>query len=95
MAKNEKDLAIITVIGKDRTGIVANVSAALFENNVNIEDIMQTIMDGIFVMAMLVDINKSPKDIKALRSTLEKVGDKIGMQIQIQHEKIFEAMHRI
>jgi ACT domain-containing protein len=95
MNKISKDLAIITVIGKDRTGIVANVSSALFEENINIEDIMQTIMDGIFVMAMLVDIGKSKKDIKALRKRLEIVGKKIGMQIQIQHEKIFEAMHRI
>lgn len=93
--KDGKDLAIITVIGKDRTGIVANVSKVLFEENVNIEDIMQTIMDGIFVMAMLVDFKKSPKDIKALRAKLEKTGEKIGMQIQIQHEKIFETMHRI
>jgi ACT domain-containing protein len=92
---NNKDLAIITVIGKDRTGIVANVSTALYEENINIEDIMQTIMDGIFVMAMLVDIKKSQKDIKALRTRLEKVGEKIGMQIQIQHEKIFETMHRL
>lgn len=90
-----KELAIITVIGKDRTGIVANVSNALYKEDVNIEDIMQTIMDGIFVMAMLVDTKNSPKDIKALRIALEKVGEKIGMQIQIQHEKIFETMHRI
>lgn len=92
---DNKDLAIITVIGKDRTGIVASVSTALFEENINIEDIMQTIMDGIFVMAMLVDIKKSRKDIRALRARLEKVGEKIGMQIQIQHEKIFETMHRL
>jgi ACT domain-containing protein len=93
--KNNKDLAIITVIGKDRTGIVASVSTALHEENVNIEDIMQTIMDGIFVMAMLIDIKKSKKDIRTLRARLEKVGEKIGMQIQIQHEKIFETMHRL
>jgi ACT domain-containing protein len=93
--KKGKDLAIITVIGKDRTGIVANVSTALYEENINIEDIMQTIMDDIFVMAMLVDIGKSKKDIKAIRQRLEKVGVKIGMQIQIQHEKIFETMHRL
>lgn len=91
----EKDLAIITVIGKDRTGIVANVSQALFEESVNIEDISQTIMEGFFVMAMLVDIKNSSKDIKDLRIKLEKVGGKIGQQIQIQHEKIFESMHRI
>lgn len=93
--KKDKNLAIITVIGKDRTGIVANVSTALYEENINIEDIMQTIMGNIFVMAMLVDISKSKKDIKAIRQRLEKVGDKIEMQIQIQHEKIFETMHRL
>jgi ACT domain-containing protein len=90
-----KDLAIITVIGKDRTGIVASVSQALFEEGVNIEDISQTIMEGNFIMAMLVDIKKAKKDIKALRAKLEKLGEKIGQQIQIQHEKIFESMHRV
>ncbi len=91
----KKEKAIITVIGKDRTGIVARVSTALFEENVNIEDINQTIMDGIFIMAALVDISRSRKDISALRKKLKKVGELIGMEIQIQHEKIFEAMHRI
>jgi ACT domain-containing protein len=95
MHKKDKDLAIVTVIGKDRTGIVADVSTALFEENINIEDIMQTIMDGFFVMAMLIDIGKSKKDIKAIRQRLDKVGSKIGMKIQIQHEKIFETMHRL
>jgi ACT domain-containing protein len=91
----EKDLAIITVIGKDRTGIVAQVSQALFEEGVNIEDISQTIMEGNFVMAMLVDIKSAKKDIKALRVKLEKLGEKIGQVIQIQSEKIFEVMHRV
>ncbi len=91
----EKDLAIITVIGKDRTGIVAQVSQALFEEGVNIEDISQTIMEGNFVMAMLVDIKGAKKDIKALRAKLEKLGEKISQVIQIQSEKIFEVMHRV
>lgn len=91
----DKDLAIITVIGKDRTGIVATVSTALFEESVNIEDINQTIMEGNFVMTMLVDIKNAKKDIKALRTKLEKVGEKIGQTIQIQSEKIFESMHRV
>jgi ACT domain-containing protein len=91
----EKDLAIITVIGKDRTGIVAQVSQALFEEGANIEDISQTIMEGNFVMAMLVDIKSAKKDIKALRVKLEKLGEKIGQVIQIQSEKIFESMHRV
>lgn len=94
-SKEDKDLAIITVIGKDRTGIVAHISNALYEENVNIEDISQTVMGGNFVMAMLVDIKKSKKGIKELRKKLEKVGQKIGQQVQIQHEKIFQSMHRL
>ncbi|PIU75016.1 MAG: ACT domain-containing protein [Candidatus Portnoybacteria bacterium CG06_land_8_20_14_3_00_39_12] len=90
-----KDLAIITIIGKDRTGVVAHVSQALYEENVNIEDISQTIMGNNFVMVMLVDLKNAKKDISGLRKKLEKVGEKIGQQIQIQNEKIFESMHRV
>jgi len=90
-----KDLAIITIIGKDRTGVVAHVSQALYEENVNIEDISQTVMESNFVMVMLVDLKNAKKDISGLRKKLEKVGEKIGQQIQIQNEKIFESMHRV
>ena len=71
------------------------MSQALFEEGANIEDISQTIMEGNFVMAMLVDIKSAKKDIKALRVKLEKLGEKIGQVIQIQSEKIFESMHRV
>jgi len=94
-AGKPKDLAIITIIGKDRTGVVAHVSQALYEENVNIEDISQTVMEGNFVMVILVDLENAEKDISGLRKKLEKVGEKIGQQIQIQNEKIFESMHRV
>ena len=90
-----KNLAIITIIGKDRTGVVARVSQALYEENVNIEDISQTVMENNFVMVMLVDLTNAKKDIGSLRKKLKKLGEAIGQQIQIQNEKIFEAMHRI
>jgi ACT domain-containing protein len=91
----EQELAIVTVIGKDQVGIVSHVSTALYEEQVNIEDITQSIMSGFFVMGMLVDIKRSPKNIKELRERLQIVGEQIGVSISIQHEDIFNAMYRV
>ena len=91
----EKDLAIVTVIGKDQTGIVAHISTALYEEQVNIEDITQSIMSGFFVMGMLVDLKRSPKNIKELRARLHAVGERIGVSVHIQHEDIFNAMYQV
>ncbi len=91
----KKELAIITVVGRDQVGIVAHVSKVLYENQVNIEDMNQSIMKGFFVMGMLVDLERSPKNIKELRQQLDAVGEKIGMSITIQHEEIFNAMYRV
>lgn len=91
----KRELAIVTVIGKDRTGIVAHISKALYDNQVNIEDMSQSIMEGFFVMGMLVDISPAPKKITEIRRSLENVGEKIGVSITIQHEDIFNAMYRV
>ena len=91
----KKELAIITVVGRDQIGIVAHVSKVLYENQVNIEDMNQSIMKGFFVMGMRVDLAHSPKNIKELRQQLDAVGEKIGMSITIQHEEIFNAMYRV
>lgn len=97
MAKQEKkkDLAVVTVVGKDRTGIVMAVTTALAKENANIEDITQTIMGEFFVMVMLVDISQTQKNITELKKRLSVVGEKIGQDINIQHEKLFQAMHRV
>lgn len=87
--------AVITVLGKDRVGIIASVSAVLAECNVNILDISQTIMQDIFTMIMLVDISKSTSDVVRLSSILEAKGNELGVEIKIQHEDIFNSMHRI
>jgi len=87
--------AIITVLGKDRVGIIASVSAILAECNVNILDISQTIMQDIFTMIMSVDITNSTSDIGSLSSVLEAKGNELGVEIKIQHEDIFNSMHRI
>ena len=91
----ERELAIVTVIGKDHSGIVAHISKALYEDQVNIEDITQSIMEGFFVMGMLVDIARSPKNIKEIREGLETVGQRVGVSVTIQHEDIFNAMYRV
>lgn len=87
--------AVVSVIGKDRTGVIYNVSKVLAENNVNIEDISQTIMQGYFTMVMLVDISQMACDFSALKTAIDETGKNIGMSIRIQHEDIFNAMHTI
>ena len=86
---------IITVVGKDRVGIIAKVCVYLAENNINILDIAQTIVDGYFNMMMVTDTSKSAKDAAALSEELSELGNKIGVVIRCQHEDIFNKMHRI
>ena len=87
--------AIISVLGKDRVGIISSVSSVLSDNNVNILDISQTILQGMFTMMMLVDVENSKVKFAALSDTLSELGDKLGVEIRIQLEDIFQAMHRI
>lgn len=87
--------AIVTVIGQDRPGIIAKVSTALAENKVNIEDISQTLMQGNFTMIMLCDMQNATLSLKDLKDNLVKVGEEIGVSIHVQHEDIFNAMHKI
>lgn len=87
--------AIITVIGTDRVGIIAGVSAILSDANVNILDITQTTMQGLFTMIMLVDISKASISFDALSERLDAKGNELGLKIRVQHEDIFKSMHRI
>ncbi len=92
----EKELVFITVIGKDRKGIVATISGFLYQQNINIEDISQRIMsDGYFVMTMLADIKDAAISLDKISQGLEKIGNELGMKIQLQHENIFKMMHRV
>ena len=86
---------IITGVGKDSIGITAKVCVYLAENSVNILDIAQTIVGGYFNMMMVVDIQESSKSTEIIANELKEIGDEIGVQIKVQHEKIFETMHRI
>lgn len=87
--------AVITVFGKDRVGIIAGVSNILADSNVNILDITQTIMQDVFTMITLVDISGCNIPFDILSEKLDKKGVDLGLKIQIQHEDIFNSMHRI
>ncbi len=87
--------AVITVIGKDRVGIIAAISNILSDSNVNILDISQTIMQELFTMVMMVEISKSETSFSDLSYKLEEKGEELGLQIRIQHEDLFNSMHRI
>ena len=86
---------IITVVGKDAVGIIAKVCTYLANNEINILDISQTIVDGFFNMMMITDTSKSSKSIAEIRHELHQIGEEIGVSIHVQHEDIFEMMHRI
>ena len=89
------DRIVITVIGADKTGIVANVSTKLSELNLNIIDITQKVFeDDIFAMIMRVEAGEN-SDIKELQEKFKDVEKKIGVRIYLQHENIFKTMHRI
>lgn len=87
--------AILTVIGHDKKGIIARVSEYLSAQNVNIEDISQTILQDYFVMIMLVDIGGAKSKIADMSESLDKLSKEIGVSIRIQHEDIFNSMHKI
>lgn len=86
---------IITVVGKDGVGIIAKVCTYLANNNVNIEDITQTIVGGYFNMMMITDMNASSKPLADIQSELSQIGEEIGVVIKCQREEIFDSMHRI
>ena len=87
--------AIITVVGTDQVGIIAKVSACLSRHGINIIDITQTILSGNFVMMMMVDLSKSNLSIQDTKKELSSLGDELGVSINMMHERVFSAMHRI
>ena len=87
--------AIVTVIGKDRVGIIADVTALLAQYGVNVLDISQTVLQEYFTMLMLVDAAQCTVPFADLARTLDEAGTQRGLQIRAQREDIFNAMHRI
>lgn len=87
---------IITVLGKDRVGIIAGVCNFLADHEINVLDLDQTIVDGFFNMMMVVDMSMAKEPFADIAASLAKMGEEeLGVQIKMQQEDIFEAMHRI
>ncbi|MBR4305270.1 MAG: ACT domain-containing protein [Ruminiclostridium sp.] len=87
--------AVVAVIGKDTVGILAKVSTICAECNANVMDVTQTIMQDLFAMTMLIDITKCKDEYNVLADRLKECGDKMGLQIHVMHEDIFNSMHTI
>lgn len=87
--------AVVTVVGKDKTGIIAKISTFLAEKEINILDISQTILDKYFTMIMLVDLSNATIKLADLAEECISLGEKIGMSIHVQHEDIFNTMHSV
>lgn len=87
--------AVITVIGKDSVGILAKVSEACSKADVNIVEVTQSVLQDMFAMIMLVEIDKSNIGFEQLRSNLKAVGESTNTKIHVMHEDIFNSMHRI
>ena len=87
--------AIVTVVGRDRVGIIAAICNRLASHNVHILDISQTILQGSFTMVMAVDVSAATASFGELSASLTDLGREMGLSIRIQREEIFNAMHTI
>lgn len=87
--------AVISVIGRDRVGIIARLSHICAENNVNINDITQKVLHDTFTMIMWVEIKESEKDFATLAKEMEEAGKEMGLIVHVMHEDVFDSMHRI
>jgi len=87
--------AVVTVVGKDRVGIIAAVCTDLAALNVNVLDIRQTVMQGYFTMMMVVEVTESTLPVAELAQRLEEKGKEMNLSIRLQREDIFQAMHRV
>ncbi len=95
MERSTNNRVIITVLGRDKVGIIAGVAQALADQGVNILDIRQTIMQEFFTMMMVGDLQSNSVDIASIAEILNAKGQELGVKISLQHEDVFQFMHRI
>ena len=88
-------ICIVTVAGLDKVGIIARLSTEMAKANINIIDVNQKIMEEYFVMTMAIDIGKATMDMGQIKKRLDAVARQMGLNITIQDENIFKAMHRV
>jgi len=86
---------IVTVLGPDSHGLLARVATTVADQNANIDDVSQTVSNGMFTMIMFVSFDQSETTMAELKDARAKTGAEIGLQIHVQHENIFRFMHRV
>jgi len=86
---------IVTALGADSHGLLAQVATTIAEQDANVDDVSQTVANGMFTMIMFVSFDQGETTIAALKDALEATGARIGLQISVQHENIFKFMHRV
>lgn len=95
MHKMDNERVVISVLGKDRPGIVAGLSSVLAVNNVNIQDITQTVLQDTFTMTMIVDMTDAITSFEDIKECLNILQDDLGIQIMMQKEEVFNYMYRL
>jgi ACT domain-containing protein len=86
---------IVTALGPDSHGLLAAVANTIAEQNANIDDVSQTVANGMFTMIMFVSFDESETTMAQLQESLARTGERVGLQIHVQHENIFKFMHRV
>ena len=92
---NETKKAVVSILGADRKGIIANVTRILYEYDANILDISQTIVSGLFTMILIADISSEHCAFEQLKNSLTELGQQLNVQVRVQRSEIFEAMHQL
>lgn len=92
---NDMKKAVVSVLGNDQRGIIAKVTKVLYEHDVNVLDISQTIVSGLFSMIMVVDMSSEHTDFDSVNQELRGLGEELGLQVRLQRHEIFDAMHHI
>ncbi|WP_130864207.1 ACT domain-containing protein [Bacilliculturomica massiliensis] len=87
--------AVITVIGKDQIGILAKISTLCAQKQINVEDVTQSIVQGMFAMTMVVDLSRCDEEITALSERFAKEGETMGLDVRMTRSELYDAMHRI
>lgn len=95
MKQEESNRIVITVLGEDKVGLVAKITGILAEHEANIIDITQTLLQDLFSMMMLVDIENVNTSFEELQQELKEAGEELNVQVKTQHEDVFRYMHRV
>lgn len=87
--------AVITVIGKDQIGILAKISTLCAENKMNVEEVNQSIVQGMFAMTMVVDMTQCPKEVTEIAAHFAQEGKAMDLDVRVTRSELYDAMHRI